>query len=153
MDKVVLNNRFLPLVRQYGKDILESPGMEMSKTFMQHGDTSVFDHSLAVALLCLQIARFQCIATNDRALVRGALLHDYFLYDWHIPSDDHRWHGLFHPKRALRNASRDFSLDPIERNMIQSHMFPLCFPPPNCRESWILFAADKICALREILRP
>ena len=46
------------IVQHYGRDILESPGMEMSKQFMQHGDTSVFAHSLAVALICVQIAHF-----------------------------------------------------------------------------------------------
>lgn len=45
----------LIIVQHYGRDILESPGMEMSKGFMQHGDTSVFAHSLAVALICVQI--------------------------------------------------------------------------------------------------
>ena len=48
----------LMVVQHYDRDILESPGMEMSKGFMQHGDTSVFAHSLAVALICVQIAYF-----------------------------------------------------------------------------------------------
>ena len=48
----------LIIVQHYGRDILELSGMEMSKGFMQHGDTSVFAHSLAVALICVQITYF-----------------------------------------------------------------------------------------------
>lgn len=141
----------LIIVQHYGRDILESPGMEMSKGFMQHGDTSVFAHSLEVALICVQIAyflpRFLSKRLNKRALVRGALLHDYFLYDWH--ASGHNLHGFFHPGRALKNADRDFSLTSIERNMIKTHMFPLTLPPPKFKESWILAVADKICAVKE----
>ena len=115
--------------------------------YMQPGDTSVFAHSLAVALICVQIAyflpKFLSKHLNKRALVRGALLHDYFLYDWHTKHEGHSLHGFFHPGRALRNA---------ERNMIKTHMFPLTFPPPKCKESWILVVADKVCAIKETFK-
>ena len=53
-----------------------------------------------------------------RSLVRGALLHDYFLYDWHIPDESHKWHGVTHAGDALKNARRDFELNEIEQDMI-----------------------------------
>lgn len=54
-----------------------------SSRFMQHGSTSVFRHSVAVAYVSFYIAEKYRIRVNCHALIRGALLHDYFLYDWH----------------------------------------------------------------------
>jgi len=85
------------------------------------------------------------------SLIRGALLHDYFLYDWHERSRDHRLHGFFHPRRALKNAREDFELTSIESDIILRHMFPLNPVPPKYLESWIVCIADKVCTMREIL--
>jgi len=126
--------------------------MRMERRFIQHGRVSVFRHSLRVALTCLAIARALRLRVDERALARGALLHDYFLYDWHVPDPAHRWHGFIHPRLALRNAARDFELGPIERNMISSHMFPMAPPAPRFRESVILCLADKWCAMAEVAR-
>ena len=134
-------------VRREGADILASPGMEKTKTFTQHGATSVFEHSLNVACESLILARRMKRQVNERAMVRGALLHDYFLYDWHQPG--HSLHGFRHPEIAWQNAKRDFRLGAIERDVIRKHMFPLNLTPPRCRESLIVCLADKICALRE----
>ena len=138
---------------RYGGEILASPGMQREKRFVQHGDKSVFDHSVAVALCCLALADCFRLPVDRRALVRGALLHDCFLYDWHIPAREHRFHGFTHPGRALRNAERDFALGRIERSMIRTHMFPLTPCPPTCREGVLLCVADKLCAAQETLTP
>ena len=134
-------------VRREGADILASPGMEKTKAFTQHGGTSVFQHCLNVACESLLLARRLKRPVNERAMVRGALLHDYFLYDWHQPG--HGLHGFHHAKAAWRNATRDFELGYIEQDVIRKHMFPLNIAPPACRESLIVCLADKICALRE----
>ena len=84
-----------------------------------------------------------------KSLVRGALLHDYFLYDWHIADNSHKWHGFKHANTALLNACRDFELNEIEKNMIKTHMFPLNIALPKYRESVILCIADKMCAAKE----
>lgn len=133
----------------HGSDILASANMQLEKQFMQHGNVSVFDHSVAVACTCIWLADRLRIRVDERALVRGALLHDYFLYDWHVPDKSHRWHGFFHAGKALANASRDFTLGKIERDMIARHMFPLNITLPRYRESVILCIADKLCATEE----
>ena len=89
------------------------------------------------------------ISVDRASLLRGALLHDYFLYDWHDPDPSHRLHGFRHPFFALARAEEDFELTPRERNIIVRHMFPLVPVPPTCREAWIVCLADKWCALRE----
>jgi len=138
-------------VLQYGNDILLSKGMQSSKQYIQHGNISVYDHSVNVAILSVWLADRLHMQVNTQALVTGALLHDYFLYDWHIRSEDHRWHGFHHPKRAFQNAQRDFRIGEIEGNMILSHMFPLCPILPTHLESWILYLSDKLCAIGETL--
>lgn len=137
------------ILQQYGGDILTSQGMDQEKRFMQHGSVSVYEHSVAVALMCLQLAALLHLRTNTRSLVRGALLHDYFLYDWHVKVKGRPLHGLHHARWAMANAERDFGLNHIERNMILTHMFPLNLALPRYRESALLCTADKICAARE----
>ena len=86
------------------------------------------------------------------SMARGALLHDYFLYDWHVPDRSHRFHGFHHAGVALKNAGRDFALNEVEQNIIETHMFPLNLTKlPRYRESVIVNVADKICAICEIL--
>ena len=137
------------VVHRYGGDILGSQGMLLSQSFRQHGDVSVALHCFFAAVVCVRLARALALRVDTRALVRGALLHDYFLYDWHDPDPSHRLHGFRHAGFALRNAGRDFSLGPIERNMIASHMFPMNFVLPRFRESLLLCLADKICSFCE----
>ncbi|MCI5616092.1 MAG: phosphohydrolase [Clostridia bacterium] len=137
------------VVHRYGGDILGSQGMLLSQSFRQHGDVSVALHCFFAAVVCVRLARALALRVDTRALVRGALLHDYFLYDWHDPDPSHRLHGFRHAGFALRNAGRDFSLGPIERNMIASHMLPMNLVLPRFRESLLLCLADKICSFCE----
>ncbi len=139
-------------LRKYGGDILDSPGMQYEKQLVQHGDVSVYDHSVFVAERCVAFARRWPRSVNMRRLVRGALLHDYFLYDWHEDDDSHRLHGFTHAGRALRNAKRDFELSAVEEDMIGCHMFPLNLRVPRTREGRILCFVDKVCATYETVR-
>ena len=139
------------IVNRIGAEILNSDGMELEKHFLQHGNVSVYNHSYSVAVTCVIIAMYSPFKVNINSLVRGALLHDYFLYDWHIPDERHRLHGFSHAEVALKNAERDFKLGNIEKNMILSHMFPLNLILPKYIESLILCMADKVCAAGEIL--
>lgn len=133
----------------YGGDILSSDRMQSEKKCYQHGHVTVFAHSVGVACLCVYLARRLHLQLDERALVRGALLHDYFLYDWHVRDRGHRLHGFTHARRALENAARDFPLNAIERDIIARHMFPLNLTPPRYAESVVVCVADKICAVCE----
>lgn len=137
------------IIRKHANDILASDGMKIEKQCIQHGTCSVFQHSVSVTSMCLRISKKLRIRVDERALVRGALLHDFFLYDWHEPIKRNRVHGFTHPYTALKNAEKVFELSKIEKNMIKRHMFPLTPIPPRYRESLILCLADKICATHE----
>lgn len=131
-------------------DEMEPSGrFDQEKGLRQHGSTTVYAHSVNVARVSLKLSDKIPLNIDNRSLIRGALLHDYFLYDWHIPDDSRSLHGFAHPGIALKNAGEDFVLNSKEENIIQRHMFPLTPVPPACREAWIVCIADKYCALRE----
>lgn len=142
------------LLKEHGSDILASENFDKTKDFIQHGSMTVNSHCINVAKYSLAISKKLRIRCNQRELVRGALLHDYFLYDWH--DKDHRdiWrlHGFFHPGIALKNASKEYDLTEREKDIIKKHMWPLTVVPPRCREAWIVTMADKYCSLLETLK-
>ncbi len=145
-----LNN----LLKQHGGDILDSDNFKKTNEHIQHGNMSVNNHCINVAKYSLAISKKLRINCSQRELVRGALLHDYFLYDWHDKQRENRkrLHGFYHPGIALRNASREYKLTPRERDIIKKHMWPLTVVPPQCREAWIVTTADKYCSLLETIR-
>lgn len=123
--------------------VLTHPEYQTLKTFVAHSDFSVYDHSLAVAVLSYNYARERNLKVDYRSLIRGALLHDYYLYDWHKSHKGHRLHGFRHPSWSLHNAKIRYHLTPIECNIIRSHMWPLTFFHfPHYREAWIVSRMD-----------
>ena len=135
---------------EYAGDILTSPTMARERTIPQHGSTTCYDHSVAVTLCSIRLAQKWGWDVDWRSLVRGALLHDYFLYNWREHNRDHKLHGFYHARKAMENAQRDFGLNPLEANIIHRHMFPLNPTPPKYKESVVVTCADKICATREV---
>jgi len=136
-----------------GQDILNSSNFRKTRGHIQHGNVTVNRHCMNVARYSLAISEKMGIRCNRRELVRGALLHDYFLYDWHHPDyiNPHNLHGFYHPGAALRNASVEYHLTDRERDIIKKHMWPLTVIPPMCREAWIVTAADKWCSIMETI--
>lgn len=145
-------------IHRNGKDILKSSNFQGTRTDIQHGTVSVHSHCVSVAGCSLEIMEKLeklGIRSDERALVRGALLHDYFLYDWHRHTEFkgiRNLHGFRHPQIALENAKREYRLSRKEEEIIKKHMWPLTAVPPQCREAWIVTAADKYCSLLETLR-
>lgn len=140
-------------IKVAAKDILESGNFRGTKKHIQHGNMTVNAHCMNVARYSIALSEKLHIRCKEDELIRGALLHDYFLYDWH--SKDHvqlyRLHGFFHPGTALKNASREYDLTDREKDIIKKHMWPLTVVPPACREAWIVTAADKWCSLLETI--
>ena len=90
-------------------EVRTSSRFEECSKFIQHGNTSVKQHVIMVTLLALNLSEKLHIKVDKKALIRGALLHDYYLYDWHNKSLKDL-HGFHHPKRALRQALKEFDL-------------------------------------------
>nr|WP_294682848.1 HD domain-containing protein [uncultured Anaerotignum sp.] len=141
------------LLRETLRELNLRGRLQEEKRAKQHGKTSVYQHSIRVAYFSLWLAGRLPLRTDRRALVRGALLHDYFLYDWHEKGGGHRLHGFRHGRTAAKNASRDYGLSGLERGIIARHMFPLTVLPPKSKEGWVVCLADKWCAAEESLHP
>jgi uncharacterized protein len=149
MDENTQKKELESFLLDHGQDILASPKMQTEKLFLQHGNVSCFEHSVAVAYMSLRLANRFRIKVDYRSLVRGALLHDYFLYDWHVADRSHRLHGFRHARKALLNARADFILNAKEEDIIVKHMFPLTPSLPKYKESVLVILADKWCAFCE----
>lgn len=140
-------------IKEAADDILQSENFRATRGHIQHGNVTVNNHCMNVAKYSIALSEKLHISCRQRELIRGALLHDYFLYDWH--SREHvplyKLHGFYHPGIALRNASKEYNLSPVEKEIIKKHMWPLTVVPPTCREAWIVTSADKWCSLMETL--
>lgn len=124
----------------------------MLNSFVAHGNVSVYMHSLKVAALSYYIAVKSGIKCDLKSLIEGALLHDYYLYDWH-DNKPFTFHGLKHHKIALKNAESDYELTKTAKSIIYSHMFPLTFwAIPWEIEARIVMRADKIVSIRETMK-
>lgn len=131
-------------------ELMEEGRVSHMDSFVQHGRVSTLEHAIRVAHMSARLAHVLRLRVREDELVRGAMLHDYYLYDWHDPAN--KGHATQHPLRALRCAERDFRLTDKERNIIAAHMWPL--PPtrvPRSREAWLVCVADKLCSLEETL--
>lgn len=131
--------------------LIREAGLSRCAEYIQHGDTSVLLHCVAVAFYSTLILDALHVRYNRRALIRGALLHDFFLYDWHTHrrAPGERMHAFSHPVAALKNARAHVELTPLEENIILRHMFPVTLVPPSSREGAVVCMADKACALYE----
>lgn len=121
----------------------ENTRFDETKNFIQHGNTSVYTHVISVAKKSIEIAEKYNLKVDMDSMIRGALLHDYFLYDWHDGKRERWIHGFTHPMKAYKNAKSEINLNGLERDIIIKHMFPLTILPPRYLESWIVTFADK----------
>ncbi len=134
------------------EDLLANAEVRGMERYIQHGTTTCLHHCISVSYLSYLFCRRYGLDTA--AAARGGLLHDLFLYDWHTyrRAPGERLHGFEHPRKALANASRLFSLTEKERDIILHHMFPLTLTPPRSKEGCVVTMFDKYCSLMETLR-
>ncbi|MBQ7774772.1 MAG: HD domain-containing protein, partial [Lachnospiraceae bacterium] len=124
------------------------------RNYKHHIHGCTYDHSIRVAYLCYRHYQRFHSNVNLNELIRGALLHDYFLYDHHDKNSSGHVnglvHGFTHSKRALENALRVYpDLTKTEQDMIKRHMFPLTPIPPMTKCGWLVCFYDKVAAIGE----
>lgn len=134
---------------QIATPIIEHKEYQKMKSIPHHHGC-VFDHCMDVAYSSYKIA---CKLRLDvDSTIRGALLHDFYLYkfrkrkDKNIVAEGYR-HSRNHPQIAVENALKYFELNEKEKDIIKNHMFPIGFPRSS--EAWVTTFADKILALIE----
>ena len=134
------------------KDIYEHDEFLKLKQHYHH-NSSIYEHVMDVSYFSYRTCKF--LKLDYKSAARGALLHDFFLYDWRnhdVPDlPDDKFHGIEHPKIALSNAQKHFVLNDIEKDSIIRHMWPLTLVPPKYKESFIVSFADKYLASKEFV--
>jgi uncharacterized membrane protein/HD superfamily phosphodiesterase len=134
------------------QDILQHEEFLKLKDFFHH-NSSIYHHVHDVAYLSYRISKF--LKLDYRSAARGALLHDFFLYDWRnhdVPDlPKKKFHGFAHPTIAVANAKKHFSINEIEEDIIKKHMWPLTIVPPKYKEAYIVSFADKYLSSKEFI--
>lgn len=138
--------------------VIDSDEFRKMKSYRQHRNGNTYEHSLKVARKCFDFCKTYKIKIDLKKLVRGALLHDFFLYNRHHKErKDYKCVGglrhLFtHPKIALKNAKKRYpTLSYVEEDIIKRHMFPLTVIPPRTKAGWIVCYFDKVVAISDYL--
>jgi len=131
-------------------DLIAHPLVCSMDRYIHHSQVTCLEHCLSVSFHSFQVCRR--FGLDFVSAARSGLLHDFYLYDWHIQHPVPGLHGFTHPRTALQNARRYFALNSREANAIERHMWPLTFRPPRGRIAWAICLVDKYCAIVEVLR-
>ncbi len=136
------------------KELAKTSSIKKMDDFIQHGDTTCLNHSLAVSYKSYKFAKM--LNLDYKAVAKAALLHDFFLYDWHevTPAKSlFKKHGFTHPQTALENALKYFDLSSLEKDIILKHMWPLTIRSiPKYKESFLVCFVDKYISSKETLK-
>ena len=140
-------------------EIEEKTDYEQMKQYKQH-KTNLYNHCHRVSRISYNLA----IKLNwdYESVTRGALLHDYYLYDWEKEGRKNKKkvckkefckkHGFTHPKIAYDKAKEKVELNEIEEDIILHHMFPLTITtPPKTKEGWLVNIVDTAVAIYEYM--
>ena len=130
-------------------DIVDNPEfLKIEK--IKHHNSNRLEHSLKVSYYSYLVSKF--LRLNYIETARGGLLHDFYLkttVDYDKFLDKFKLYTINHPKEAARNSSNSFNLSLKEKDMIESHMFPLSFKIPKYSESWIVNMVDTVISTYE----
>lgn len=123
-----------------------------TRAYTHHFGTSLLRHSVNVAYVSVFISNLLKLKVDHAQLIRGALLHDYYLYDCHDKNDDNKKRHLrSHPGKAALAAQEDLHLTKKEIDIIVKHMFPITLALPKTKESAIVCFSDKVCSIYELV--
>jgi len=132
------------------KDMTKHEKVRSMEAYIAHYDVDTLAHCLFVSYWSFLICRK--LKMDYRSAARGALLHDFYLYDWHIPNIREGLHGFTHPATSLTNAKKYFKINDLEKDIIIKHMWPLTILPPKYKETYVVILVDKICATLETFK-
>ena len=121
------------------------------KDIQMHRGSNCYIHSFKVAKVAVHRV-MNHKGYNLENVILGAILHDYYLYDWRVDHSKKKKHGRRHPLIAEENAKRDFNISPEVSEIIKCHMWPLT-PHlfPKSKEAKLINYVDDVVATREAL--
>lgn len=128
-------------------DIKDHDEFQRTKEITHHG-MNRYDHSLRVSYYSYRLTKI--LGLDSYKAARGALLHDFFFEENDSLTPKDKIHTMVeHPKYALENAEKYFSLSDIEKDIIVTHMFPVAPRVPRYMESWIVDLVDDVVSVFE----
>ena len=131
------------------RDIIYHDQFNKTKEIVHHG-LNRFDHCVRVSYYSYKITKL--LKLDYEKVARAGLLHDFFFVDNSNVDMTKRLDVLInHPKYALINSKRYFTLSNKEEDIISSHMFPVALRSPKYVESWIVDLVDNVVAVFEAL--
>jgi uncharacterized protein len=128
-------------------ELFEHPVVQRLGKYRHHCAKNRLDHSVEVAWYSFLLA--EKLSLDCKAIVRGALLHDLFFYDW---LREEWLNGFRHPGISLKNARQIAALSKKEEDIIIKHMWPLTIIPPRYSESWVVCFVDTYCTMRDYVK-
>lgn len=135
-------------IEELGGDILESDDFRKIIGQRHHIYSTVGYHSVHVAQKMLMFSRI--FGFDEEDAVRGSLWHDVGIYD-----RDSFGRGMdtafSHPVRSLMKAEKSGTVNAIQADMIENHMWPVTLHRPKTMEGLMITIADKWCAISEFL--
>lgn len=129
-------------------DLAQNENVRSLEDFTHHHYFSRLEHCLHVSYLSYLVCRK--MGLDYQSAARGGLLHDFYFYDSHNAKPDRGRHYFCHPAIALENATKLFSLNKVEKDIIVKHMWPVTIRPPKYKESLVVTLIDKYCATKEV---
>ena len=144
MNRILKDKEYTNIIQS----ILDNKEFMKIDNCRHHGITR-FEHSLRVSYFSYKISKK--LKLNYKEVAEAGLLHDFFVND-QLTYKQQRLSAFTHPKKCLENASKEFNLSTMQKDIIFSHMFPL-IPTrvPKYLESWIVSLVDKIVATYEFV--
>jgi len=128
-------------------DILDNPKFKSLDNELHHGITR-YAHSLRVAKSTYYLCKHLHLAHLEE-ITRAALLHDFY-NDNDFPQSTSYARLSLHPSLALANALHDYSLTPLQQDIIVKHMFPMTKSLPKYPASYLVSLTDKAVATYEM---
>ena len=125
-------------------DILSIDEFNEMKNYTHHGITR-YEHCLRVAYYTYKVSKLFHFDTIE--CTRAALLHDFFTNEVINLGGFKRL--IKHPKYALINSKKYFTLTKKQEDIIVNHMFPITITPPKYFESYIVDFIDDVASIYE----
>ena len=121
------------------------------KDISMHRGSNCYLHSFKVAKKAIKKS-LNRKDVNLEVVLLGAILHDYYLYDWRKDRSKLKKHGKNHPSVAINNAVKDFDISEEVKKVIKSHMWPINIKDyPKSKEAKIVSVSDKAVTIGESL--
>ena len=140
-----LDRQYINIVR----DILDNKEFDKMSEIVHHG-LDRKGHSLRVSYYSYRVAKL--LGLDYQGAARAGLLHDFFFENNQKSNMPKRLKTLVeHPNYALDNAMKYFDLTEVEKDIIQSHMFPIGIKLPRYAEGWLVNFVDDVVAINEVV--